>query len=167
MKNLFAAILFCASVAYADDTNITRKVFEKKDKDGKVVSSYETIYRGKARVMLVIRRPNKDGVMIVTARSYLAGGELVLTESDEDHDGTLETLACYSPAKNEMEVFIRQPDGSVKPVSAKNLEAFKKQNAAVSQFWDKAFEKDTSGEELSKSIRATQKKIQNAEREKK
>jgi len=65
-----------------------------------------------------------------------------------------------------MEVFTRQPDGSVKPVSTQALQAYQKQNAAISEFWDKAFDKTFDEKKLPDLIRETQKKIQEAEHQK-
>ena len=65
-----------------------------------------------------------------------------------------------------MEVFTRQVDGSVWPVSAQTLAAYKKQHAAISEFWDKAFHKDTDTDKAMEMMKETQKKIRAAEREK-
>ena len=168
MRTLFVVILFCVSLAYGEDTNITSKVFEKRDKDGKVSFRMETVYRGKIIVMATISRPNKDGVLAVSGRSYLVDGDLVMTEADDDRDGTFETIAVYRPGTQDMEIFSRQPDGSVKPVSTQTLEAWKKQNAAVPEFMDTIFTRtNLTDAEFQKLVRDTQKKIQDAEKEKK
>lgn len=60
MKTLFTIILFCAALVYADDTNITSKVFEKCDKNGLINFRMETVYRGKTKVLMTIYRLNKD-----------------------------------------------------------------------------------------------------------
>jgi hypothetical protein len=167
MKTLFIIILFGASLAYADDTNITSKVFEKRDTNGMVNFRMETVYRGKTKVLMTISRPNKDGAMVVTSRNYLVGGDLVLTEADDRHDGTLQTIAIYHPGNDDMEVFTRLPDGSVKPVSTKTLQAYKKQIAALPDFMDWYQTKtNMTNAELEKLVKETQKKILDAEKEK-
>jgi hypothetical protein len=123
----------------------------------------ETVYRGKDKIMMITSRPNKGGMMVVTSRSYLVGGDLVAIESEENHGGILDTIAVYHPGTNDMEVFTRQPDGSVKPVSTQTLDAYKKQNAAVSEFWNKAFDKSMNENKLPDLMRETQGKIQDAE----
>jgi hypothetical protein len=91
---------------------------------------------------------------------------MVAVECDEDGDGFLETLATYRSGTDDMEVFTRQREGTVQPVSAQALAAFKKQNAAISEFWDKTFSKDAALDKLENSIRETQKKLRDAEKEK-
>jgi hypothetical protein len=169
MKNFFIILIgfFVTASCFADDaSDITNKVLIKKDKDGNPVLRMETIYRGKAKIMMIASRPNKDGVMVVTSRSYLVGGDLVATESDENHDGTLNTIAVYHPGTSDMEVFTRRSDGSVKPVGTQTLDTYKKQNAAISEFWNKAFDKNMNEDKLPDLMHDTQKKIQDAESEK-
>jgi hypothetical protein len=108
--------------------------------------------------------------MVVTSRSYLVGGDLVMTEADEKHDGTLQTIAVYHPGTNDMEIFTRQLDGSVKPVSTRTLDAYQKQNAAISEFWTNAFDNNfdqkIDDKKMMDSFHDTQNKIQDAELEK-
>ena len=70
------------------------------------------------------------------------------------------------PGRQEIEVFNRSVDGSIKPASPATLEAYKKQHAAIAEFWDKPPGKDASGEKIPELIQETRKKIQNVEREK-
>jgi hypothetical protein len=166
MKLFAIFILFVALGCRAQDTkDITTKVFERdRDKDGKPDVRIETVSRGKTAILRV-HRTIKGGVTN-TARSYMVAGDSVMTESDEDGDGVFETVAIYHPAKTEMEVFTRQTDGSVRPVSAQTLAAYKKQHAAISEFWDNAFDKDTDTDKAMEMMKETQKKIRDAEKEK-
>jgi hypothetical protein len=77
-----------------------------------------------------------------------------------------ETIAIYRAGTTDMEVFTRQPHGSVTPVSGQALAAFKKQNAAVDRFWEKAFDKNTSTDKALELMEETRRKIQSAEKEK-
>jgi hypothetical protein len=70
----------------------------------------------------------------------LVGGDLVMTESDEHKSGRFDTVAVYHPGTEEMEVFTRLPDGSVTPASTHVVQAYKKQNAEISEFIDKVFD---------------------------
>jgi hypothetical protein len=168
MKLVTILALLVAVGCRAQDTNVvTSKVVERdRDKDGKPDFRVETVYRGAQKVMLVWSKPNAQGVMTITSRSYFAGGDLVTTESDEDRDGVFETLAVYRSGTGDMEVFTRQRDGSVKPVSAQTLAAYKKQNAAISEFWGTAFDKGTDTDKAMELMTETQKKIREAEKEK-
>jgi len=168
MRLLTVFLLFMTAICRAQDTNdITRKVFERdRDKNGKPDFRVESVFRGKERVMVLWSKPNTQGVWSVTSRAYYAGGDMVAIESDEDGDGFLEQLATCCSATEDMEIFTRQRDGTVQPVSAQTLAAFKKQNAAISEFWDKAFSQDADPDKLDDTIRETQKKIRDAEKEK-
>ncbi len=167
MRFLTILSLLLAFGCSTQNTNdVTRKVFERdRDKGGKRDFRVESIFRGKERVMVVWSKPNAKGVWSVTSRAYYVGGDMVAVESDEDGDGFFETLATYRSGTEEMEVFTRQRDGTVQPVSAKALAAFKKQSAAISEFFDKEFSNDADPDKLEDSIRETQKKLQDAERE--
>ncbi len=125
----------------------------------------EMTYRGKTRVMVEMFRPNAQGVLVISERSYLAGGDLVTTESDEHQSGKFDTIAVYRPGTDDMEVFTRLADGSVKPVSTQTLQAYKKQNAAISNFLSTIWTKtNVSDEEISERVQATRKKVQDAEK---
>src|SRR5687767_9324340 len=116
MKLIAILILFTIVGCKAQDTNgITTKVFERdSDKDGKADVRIETISRNKT-VIFRIYATVRSGVTNIS-RSYFSSGELVMTETDETADGFFERVAVYYPAgTNEMEVFDRRPDGSVRP----------------------------------------------------
>jgi hypothetical protein len=90
-----------------------------------------------------------------------------MMESDDHKSGKLDTVVVYNPGKDDMEVFTRQADGSVKPVSARTLQAYKQQNAAVSDFVRTTLTgTNMSDAELSERIQETQQKIQDAEKQK-
>ena len=168
MRTFVIILLFVAIGCYAGDiSEVTSKVFEKKGKDGKVSFRMETTYRGKTKMMVEIFRPNAKGVLVISERSYLAGGDLVMTEADEYKSGKFDTIVVYHPGTDDIEVFTRLADGAVKPVSTQTLQAYKKQNAAISDFLSSIWTKtNRSDEEISERIQATQKKIQDAEKQK-
>jgi len=174
MKTLTILILLCAS-AYAADTtttnvvgDITTKISERTTKDGKPDVRVETVFRGKTKVLQILSRPNKQGRLAVVSRSYLAGGELVMTESDEDGDGVFERISVYCPGTDDIEMFRRRPDGSVKPVNTQTVEATKKQMAVGSESMRKLIEKpDASNQEISEALQQARQKIQDLEKEKK
>src|SRR6185369_1138956 len=86
MKTFIAFLLLTAFACCAQDTSgITNKVTDiDRDKDGKIDVRIETVYRGKIKVMMIMSRRNQQDTMVVTSRSYLADGKLVMVESDED-----------------------------------------------------------------------------------
>jgi hypothetical protein len=150
----------------AQDTNdITRKTFEPdRDKDGKADFRVESVFRGGKRIMVVWSRPNTQKVWAITSRAYYAGGDMISVEGDEDRDGFFERLVVYRSGTEEIEVFTRQLDGSVEPVSSQTLKAYKKQHAAISDLAEGIFNKDIDSDKL---VRETQKKLRDAEKEKK
>lgn len=87
-----------------------------------------------------------------------------MTEADEDHDGRLETIAIYEQKTGEMEVFIRQADGSTKPADAKTLAAYKKMNSALTELFDKPLF-DMEADKAMKLMLETRQKIQDAGKE--
>jgi hypothetical protein len=76
MKALTILILLCVSSYGADiittntTADITTKIFERRDGDGKPSWRVETVYRGKTKIMVIMSHPDKQGVMTVT-RNYL------------------------------------------------------------------------------------------------
>src|SRR5689334_1289560 len=123
MKTLAILILFCSSLYGADITttnvvgDITTKISERSDEDGKPNLRIETVYRGKTKVLQILSRRNKQGTLAIVSRSYLVDGKLHMVESDEDGDGVFESIAVFDPVSDSFEMFTRQPDGTVKPVS--------------------------------------------------
>jgi len=168
MRTLVIILLFVAFGCRAGDTSdITNKVFEKTNKDGTVSFRMVTTYRGKEMVMVEMFRPNAQGVLAIASRSYFAGGDLVMTESDEHKSGRFDTIAVYRAGTDDMEVFTRQADGSVKPVSTQTLQVYKKQNATVSDVVGMMFtDTNASDAEISERIQEIRQKIQDAEKQK-
>ncbi|MGA3285220.1 MAG: hypothetical protein ABSD57_12295 [Verrucomicrobiota bacterium] len=174
MKTLAILFLLCASVYGADTitTNvvgdITTKVLERTAKDGKPEVRIETVYRGKTKILQILSRPNKQGTLAVVSRSYFVGGDLVMIESDEDGDGVFGRISLHNPGTADLEMFKRQPDGSVKPVSTQTLEATKKQMAVVNESMRELIEKkNVTDQEISNSLQQTRQKVQDLEKEKK
>jgi hypothetical protein len=163
MKTVLTFVLFCALSVCAQDT--TSKVNERRNPDGTLRWRIETTLRGKTPILRV--HQNFKSGKTTTTRSYMVGGEMVMMESDEDGDGLFETIIVYRPSKSDMEVFTRERDGSVHPVNAHKLAAYKKQQAALSELWDKAFDKDVDAEKFIERVQETKRKIEDAEKEKK
>jgi hypothetical protein len=141
MRIIITFLLFVVIGCYADDmSDITIKTFDKTNKNGTISYRMVTTYRGKQRIMIETFRPNSQGVMVVSARSYLVGGDIVLTESDEHKSGKFDTIAVYHPGTDEMEVFIRLEDGSVTPASTQVVQAYKKRSEGISKFIDTTYD---------------------------
>jgi hypothetical protein len=171
MKTLAILILLCVSSYGADiittntTADITTKISERRDKDGKPDLHVETVYRGKTKVLMIMSHRNKQGVMAVT-RNYFVGGKSVLAESDDDGDGFFESVMVFDQVTDDFEMFIRQPDGSVKPISTQTLEATKKQKAVADESGRKLLQKpDMSDKEISDLLQETRQKIENIEKE--
>ena len=174
MKTLALLILFCASVYGADTTttnivgDITTKVFERIAKDGKPKMRIETVYRGGEIILQTVSQPNKQGRLVVFSRRYLVNGNVVMSECDNDGRGGFKSILLYQPGTDNLEIFHRQPDGTVKPVSTKYLELIKKQDAVVTEYMEKEFTKtNETDQEIGDSIQQMRQKVQDLEKEKK
>lgn len=169
MKTLVALLLLLAGTCCADDSSgITNKVTEiDRDKDGKIDVRIETAYRGQAKVMMVMSRRNQQGVMAVAARSYLAEGRVVMVESDEDADGTFESITVFRPDTDDFEMFTRQADGTVKPVSTQKLDSIKRQKAVADESLGKLLDNpDMTSEKIGDLLEKNRQKIEAIKNEK-
>ncbi len=153
MKTLAGILLLISFGCCGQDTsgNTNRVTEIDRDKDGKIDVRIETVYRGNTKVMMIMSHRNRQNVMAVTTRSYLADGKLVMVESDEDADGTLESITVFRPDTDSFEMFTRQADGSVKPVSTQKLDSIKRQKAVADTSMREFFNKP---EMTDKEIRA-------------
>lgn len=168
MKYFIILILLSLCSCRSEDTSeITRKIHERdRDGDGNPDSRIEQVFRGDLEVMIVFwSKTSPTGEWVVTSRSYSAGTNMVMIESDQDGDGLFETLATYGSKPEDMQVFSRNPDGLVQPASPQNLAAHRKQTEAFEKFFG-SLDKTMSDDELTELLNETQKKIQEAEIEK-
>ena len=170
MKALAVLLLFVAFGCCGQEAStITNKVTEiDRDKDGKIDVRIETVYRGKTKVMMIMSRRNQQGVMAVTSRSYLADGKMVMVESDEDADGTLECITIFRPGTDRFEMFTRQPNGSVSPVSTQKLDSIKRQKAIADASMRELFDgSERTDEEIGDLLERNRQKIEAIKKEKK
>ena len=168
MKTLVAFLLLLAATCYADDSSgITNKVTAMdRDKDGKIDFRIETIYRGKTKVMMIMSCRNPQGVMSVT-RSYLADGKLVMAESDEDGDGSFESITVFRPDTDNFEMFTRQSDGTVKPMSTQKLDSIRRQVAVADDSLRELFDgPEKTEKEIGDLLERNRQKIEAIKKEK-
>ena len=113
-------------------------------------------------------RRNQQGTMAVTSRSYLADGKLVMVESDEDDDGTLESIIVFKPDTDSFEMFTRQPDGTVKPVNTQKLDSTRRQKAVAEASMRELFEgSEKTDKEIGDLLEKNRQKIEAIKKEKK
>jgi hypothetical protein len=170
MKILVAFLLLVAFGCCGQDTSgITNKVTEvDRDNDGRIDIRIEMAYRGKAKVMMTMSRRNQQGVMKIESRSYLVGGELVMVESDQDGDGTFESITVFRPDTDSIEMFTRQPDGTVQPVSTKKLDSNKRQKAVADASMKRLFDgPEMTDKELGDLMEQSRQKIDAIKKEEK
>ena len=174
MKTPVILFLLCVSVYGADTTttnvvgDITTKISERTDKDGKPVARVETVYRAKTKVLQISSIPNKQGKLAVFSRGYFVDGKLVMSEGNDEGNGEFTHITVYHPGTDGFEMFRRQLDGSVKPVSTQTLEVTKKRGAVIADAMRKDFEKkDMTDQEIGDSLLQTRQKLQDLEKEKK
>jgi len=123
-----------ANDAYGLSTKMTEV---DSDKDGQPDVRMEVISRHGAKQMMVMSRADESGAWKVTARSFYVGPHMAVTESDEDGDGFFEMVAVYREDPEDVNAFLRERDGSVRPSEAKMVEALRKQNALLTEFWSR------------------------------
>ena len=74
----------------------------------------------------------------MTTRSFYVGSHMGVTESDEeDGDGFFEMVVIYREDAEDVNAFVRERDGSVRPAEVKMVDALRKQNALLKEFWSK------------------------------
>jgi len=137
-RALLLGLLVCASVCYAQDATITTKSFVIPGRHGRPDVRCERTYRGKTCIMTVVSEKRASGEFVPYARSFELGYALVV-ESDEDRDGFFETLAISDDvSQNHLEVFTRDRDGTLHPISGEKLAKIKETNRLIVQFWKEA-----------------------------
>ena len=112
------------------------------DKDGQSDVRTEVTMRGKERLMMVMSRRDKSASWRTSTRSFYAGTNACATESDEDGDGFFENLVVYGENPEDVSMFVRGKDGSVRPADAKTVAALRKQTALISEFWSSPVRRD-------------------------
>lgn len=132
-------ILLLSSVGFAEDVEglSTKKAEVDRDKDGRPDVRMEIISRDGQKEMMVMSRTDKSGEWKISARSFYVGSHMAVTESDEDGDGFFEMVAVYREDPEDVNVFVRERDGSVRPADVNMVEALRKQDAVLSEFWSK------------------------------
>lgn len=170
MKTFVAFVLLAGFTCFGQDASgITNRVTEiDRDKDGRVDVRIETAYRGKTKVMMTMSHRTQQGVMAVQSRSYYADGKLVMVESDEDGDGTLESITTFRPGTDEFEMFTRHDDGTVRPVSTQRLDSIKRQKAVADASVRELFDNpDMSAGEVGELLERNRQKIEAIKNEQK
>jgi len=128
-----------AGAEAADPDGLSTKMAEvDSDKDGRPDARTEIISRDGQKEMMVMSRTDKSGEWKINARSFYVGPHMAVTESDEDGDGFFEMVVVYREDPKDVNAFVRQRDGSVRPAEVKVVEMLRKQDALLSEFWSKA-----------------------------
>jgi hypothetical protein len=160
MKIPTIILLFVAIGCYAGDTSdITQNVLDRTNLFG-TREHFVTTYRGTKKVMTEIFSPGANGKLVITSRSYLVGGDLVILESAEHTPGKLDSIFIYNPRTDAMEAFTRQADGSVKPVNTHLLLAYQQEHATVSDLFKTLNNTNTTEEQWEAKVQEIKKKVQ-------
>ena len=131
----FLALVTCACICRAqEDTTITSVV--APGKGGRPDIRCDSTYRGKKCIMRVFSEKRISGEFVAYARSFQIA-HAMLTESDEDRDGFFETLAIIddTDGRSFVEVFKREHDGSVHPVTPEELKKTQESFDRMAAFW--------------------------------
>jgi len=133
---LLAAVVSRADAA--DREGVSTKTAEvDRDKDGRPDVRTEIVSRGGQKQMMVMSRTDKSGEWKVAARSFYVGPHMAVTEADEDGDGFFEMVVVYREDPKDMNAFVRERDGSVRPAEVKVVEMLRRQDTVLTEFWSK------------------------------
>jgi hypothetical protein len=131
-------VVLVAAAGAAEADGLSSKVAEvDRDKDGKPDVRTEVVSQDGVKQMMVMSRADESGRWKVTARSFYVGPHMAVTESDEDGDGFFEMVAVYREDPEDVNAFVRERDGAVRPAEAKMVDALRKQDALLTEFWSK------------------------------
>jgi hypothetical protein len=161
MRSLLLLFLLCAHSYGADNKShetpeVTSEVFERDLNGGKTHYRIETFSRGKDRVLRIFRKT--EAGVTTTTRSYMVG-DIMVIEGDEH-------LIVQNTKTNQLEMFSRQPDGSVRPVDATTLAVTREQFEELSKFLTKAFDKSADVHDVVESGKALNEKLKEWEKAK-
>jgi|GEM_PF-5320246 len=90
--------------------------------------------------------------LLVIAVGYAA-------EVDEDGDGFFEMVVVYREDPKDVNAFVRERDGSVRPAELKVVEMLRKQDAVLSEFWSRTMKGPENFEEAMRGAREKMKEI--------
>lgn len=172
MKTVVFPILLCVS-ACARDTlttnvvgDIATRISNRTHSNGKPWLHIETSYRGKKEVLQIINRPDAQGKLNARSRAYYADGKLALVEGDNDSRGVFREISVNRPDTEDFEIFNLQPDGTLKPIGAKEIELIKKEEAVVDESINKMFQKSAQTDwDAGKALEETRRKIRALQRQ--
>jgi hypothetical protein len=137
-----------AAKVVSEPPHVTSDIQEFKDKDGKCFTSVEQVYRGKDEIMSVVRSLNSQGDLVVKSRNYFFHGDIVMTEMAVRMDDKLDTILLRHPGSEDLEVFRRQDDGSVRPANPELVQAFINQESAIAKIGSDNFNDVKNREKL-------------------
>jgi hypothetical protein len=137
MWSLVGFLIVAAGYAAEVEGLSTKMAEVDGDKDGRPDVRTEIISRDGQKEMMVMSRTDKSGEWKVNARSFYVGSHMAVTESDEDGDGFFEMVVVYRENPKDVNAFVRERDGSVRPAEVKVVEMLRKQDAVLSEFWSK------------------------------
>jgi hypothetical protein len=137
---LLLTLVAYAFVCRAQDADITTKSLVISGKDSRPDVRCDSTYRGKKCIMRVWLERRASGEFIPYARSFQVGHAMVV-DSDEDRDGFFETLSISEDTNDgrvSLEVFRRDRDGTMHPVSAEERKEMEKCLERIAKFWEEA-----------------------------
>ncbi len=137
MQSLVALVAIAVGYAADADGLSTKTAEVDGDKDGRSDARTEIVSRDGQKQMMVMSRADKSGEWKVTARSFYVGPHMAVTEADEDGDGFFEMVVVYREDPKDVNAFVRERDGLVRPAEVKVVEMLRKQDAVLTEFWSK------------------------------
>ena len=155
----FLMAIFAGAEAADPDGLSTKTAEVDRDKDGRPDVRTEIVSQDGQKQMMVMSRADESGEWKVTARSFYVGPHMAVTEADEDGDGFFEMVAVYREDPEDVNAFVRERDGSVRPADTKVVEALRKQDAVLSEFWSKTVSDQENFKEAMREVQEKMKDI--------
>lgn len=124
MKILAAILCFAITSCSRERGAYTAAKSRDQDGDGKIDQRIERTFRNGNCILLTTLSTDSSGNLVTRSRAYHVGGELVVIEADEDHDGTLETFVVFGPGANSIEAFTKKGEQPI-PADLQVLEKYK------------------------------------------
>lgn len=109
------SLLILVGCGQRDESTRNSAHQEKQDYRRTTLESSQ-LFRGTNIIGLELRRADN----LVSRNLYL--GDMILAESDEDHNGSLERVVLYDTQLKRLEGFVRSPDGSVRVFSNREIQ---------------------------------------------
>ena len=117
----------------ASGSGITTRHKDYRDSDGRLISSSETVYRGKERILVTVIFTGQRSTDVPGSgwRTYYLHGEPRVLEEDRTGNGSNVMVRVYGNGLDDFEAFRRRDGGQLEPVTGAELMEMKREQAQI------------------------------------